>query len=1331
MKRYSASSKQAQQWIKETSQDNLFLCSIYDELGRFRDSESIYESTVKIAKFIRISQVEETEIKDPSKLEPDVDIVNIDDVNKERYQHGDYAKLIDSGFSYANPIDNEINHQRQHVNEFVRALSMGGSDVKRSLQNLSIAVRRYAMYESLSKEILMALSHYYKNPYFIGTLGESGKRELLADDIIKGDVDQDTVSIVANFEEIKNALRSVYTRDYQNIVEILRKHKPELANNDLFIRYLISESIITEESIVKNLKFLSADAITKALSVQEKAKSLGYISASLNGLKRQKNFVEFFCKYPQKSVFDKVLRLISEDRELYPEALGGHGYSTLEYRVLNNRIGINEGRIQFYPGLVDYLCSRETPAIPRFNFIEPDKINALLITGNFEDIELNYEKSNRVLGEKYFSDKPEERSFFENNPITKDLNNPILWALGSKMNQIDPVKGLKAFYSIINYTSIQDYDFNIIPSLLPVYIQYFSNDNNLRSYSSSGNDIDKFNKFYIAYRDKIFDFNLDEIRVFGDHVDKDTFEYKRGVLNIDQYEVVKKHSGQYLSNFNIFKFYFSMPFGYQIPYETLYNFVQFVAEANNRKINHLSEYDKDEKSYKDAMKNLFLIGKYDPLVYDTVSGLTQFDFTEDNKEFLIKLIYEYKNPDGPKFIGNFNSMKYLNETSLRNPDASLTELFFTKEKLTENPNFINQIKDQMSKYRNYSNIIPGSDEYNKLFAVVSQNTSVIGRDPKLITTLADCALDANNRDNAKQNYHYISAAMGKNNFYSMDKYTEQALTRIIFRQQMGNYNLSHNFCKYAGIKPAHIINLGGFEVLFNMSEEEVREWLNSIRFRDPDTFIREWQKYLIKPDALSTLELKIDKNILYNKILFLFYKTFFDKIRQSNPNILENLGTGSEFAQLMRTQEYSNHYQGYIEYLEAKVLCGVDCEPELMRIYKLDVKLPRELTLPKHVTEDAKTTFSNFERLSNIGCIVQVLGNLSMELLDAYSFEACRKNGYPTKGFLAIPDIALKGEIIHDFANLLPSNLNQKFGGYAQYFKNNFKNDKKGLLKYVGDAWSRRIKIWDDKDNVLEEGFVYEFSTKYPIDELAKIVKFDSFRQIMKDLPVKDRNFAFEYADNKGLPKESDSTSQSYKELFAGTQDVFLNGLKVPLPDWASFTDSSNDLTLRFLKRNDPQGMFLGIKTRCCQQPEDWAASCAYDGHLSPNAAFAVFEAPEGLIFQSYVWQDSEGDVCFDSIESPDKFSNYDKYGEDAKELMMRFAKSLPKGTICNVGQNNFDFPYTEDRLLNLTKTHEIDYVRDLLIKFSPNRGTQYTGDSLRQYSVGVGMREPDQQNNM
>jgi hypothetical protein len=318
-------------------------------------------------------------------------------------------------------------------------------------------------------------------------------------------------------------------------------------------------------------------------------------------------------------------------------------------------------------------------------------------------------------------------------------------------------------------------------------------------------------------------------------------------------------------------------------------------------------------------------------------------------------------------------------------------------------------------------------------------------------------------------------------------------------------------------------------------------------------------------------------------------------------------------------------------------------------------------------------------------------------------------------------------------ANTLPTDLNQKFGGYAQYYKNNFKNDEKGDLKYVGDAWSKQLKIWDDNDNLLEEGYVYEFSSKYPVAELAQIIRNESFRHVMKDLPVEDKSFAYKFCELVGLPSEKYDQSTRYKELFVGTQRVFLEGMRVPLPNWASFTDRSGNLTLRFLQRNDPQGMFLGILSKCCQEPKNFAASCAYDGHLNPNAAFAVFEGPEGLIFQSYVWADEDGNVCFDSIESRKKFDYTKQYQSDAEELMMNFAYSLPQGKKCTVGSNTFSFQgvSTKEKLKNPTKTYEIDYVQHLLINFSPSKQLFYTADSERQNLVGVGMNKPDQQNNM
>ena len=191
MKRYSASSKKAQQWIREASKDNLFLCSIYDELGHFKQSESIYESTIKIARFIRVSEdiLETPENED----EEDVDVLVIDDVNTGRYDYGDVSRISDHG---SVDIADETSASKQHINEFIRALSMGGSNVRKSLEHLSLSVSRWTNPNLFKSSILLALSYYYKNPLIAADVSVFvGNQKLLADDIVSGDVDQDTVVV--------------------------------------------------------------------------------------------------------------------------------------------------------------------------------------------------------------------------------------------------------------------------------------------------------------------------------------------------------------------------------------------------------------------------------------------------------------------------------------------------------------------------------------------------------------------------------------------------------------------------------------------------------------------------------------------------------------------------------------------------------------------------------------------------------------------------------------------------------------------------------------------------------------------------------------------------------------------------------------------------------------------------------------------------------------------------------------------------------------------------------------------------------------------------------
>jgi len=1323
MKRYSATSKKAQQWIREASKDNLFLCSIYDELGHFKQSESIYESTIKIARFIRVSEdiLETPENED----EEDVDVLVIDDVNTGRYDYGDVSRISDHGNV---DIADETSASKQHINEFIRALSMGGSNVRKSLEHLSLAVSRWSNPNLFKSSILLALSYYYKNPLIASDVSVFvGNQKLLADDIVNGDIDQDTVALLAEFHNKGVEKRNNFNSVYQQVNELLKTHRPELANNDHIIKFILSSyndlgSELTPyqiKNVIKDTNLLDANAVDRALMYVEAAKSKNLPKSSSFSYSLLRSMIFFFSKYPQETVFKRVIALLDTDRSLYEYTLGFSGYNYLETLLFGRENAISQVEMKLYPEIVDGFL--QSP-LPPYNSglghydqrrIAIQYINPLLIA----KAPMNkYGTDNQALGFEYFADKMEAFNYM--SETYPDVKNYLWLAAGHQMIQMDGVNGKKAFEKM---SQIWRSNHNIIlshftPSLMPVYIKYFSNYKKDFTLSSV---FAPFNTCYLYIGEKIYDYSLAEVKRISEQFDLSTGLPDDNKLTIEQYEVVKQHSGKYLdgrltglSNFkyeqNIIDIYFSFPFAYQIPIETLDNFYEFVKHNYSETFNMGS-----------CVKNLFILGRFDTDLFKDVADLYIESINDQNKDYLLRLITE-KNKSEVPFIGNYDSLKGLGDVGGKYPDLTSTELYACLGK----PEDAYKIREAIAKSKNYSQIIPHSEEYNKLFILFAQNYNIRGRDPSMLISLVDSVIHVNTPNRTFQQFHYLSAAIGTFDFSNVSRRASDALTTVNFRSETNDMFIGDMFIRESGMKAEPIINIGGFDVLFEMTEQEIKEWLESLRFRNPDKFLNVWVAYRPYINKFNTLALKLDRNILYNKILFDFYKKFFDGIRSLKPDIFDDLGPGSSFEKIVTGDVFRNSIYEHKQYIRANLSGGSECDEELSRVYKLNVRLPKKVMLPKQDLRTMMTSFGDKESLSNIGKIVQIFGNITSQILDAYSFDLCRKNGYPTKGFDSIPDLQLKGNIIHDFANLLPTNLNQKFNGYAQYFLTNFPDDKKGDLRLVGDAWNSRISLWDDDDNVLEEGLVYEFSAKYNVSDLSQIIKHNSFRQVMKDLPVESKAFAYQFCDIRGLPTEADNQSGRYKKLFAGTQQVFLDGLKVKLPDWASFTGKSGDLTLRFLRRDEPQGMFLGRLSKCCQEPENWAASCAYDGHLNPNAAFAVFEGPEGLVFQSYVWADEDGNVCFDSIESP-MYDFRSKYKNDGQQLMEDFADSLPSGKICTVGNNSFSFNSANKKLSNPTETNKILYVAQLLYDFCPaNSSSLYTADSQSQYSVGVGKKE-------
>ena len=86
------------------------------------------------------------------------------------------------------------------------------------------------------------------------------------------------------------------------------------------------------------------------------------------------------------------------------------------------------------------------------------------------------------------------------------------------------------------------------------------------------------------------------------------------------------------------------------------------------------------------------------------------------------------------------------------------------------------------------------------------------------------------------------------------------------------------------------------------------------------------------------------------------------------------------------------------------------------------------------------------------------------------------------------------------------------------------------------------------------------------------------------------------------------------------------------LPD---VTAVSGDLRAFLLPKDDPRGLFLGMHTACCQEPEGAGAACAWWGVEKPSSGFYVVEDASGkIVAQAWTWK--HGDVVvFDNIEGP------------------------------------------------------------------------------------------------
>lgn len=653
--------------------------------------------------------------------------------------------------------------------------------------------------------------------------------------------------------------------------------------------------------------------------------------------------------------------------------------------------------------------------------------------------------------------------------------------------------------------------------------------------------------------------------------------------------------------------------------------------------------------------------------------------------------------------------KVVSNPELLDGGYNVSELTFISNWMNVNAGLdkVLSVRKSILGNKNYKGVVWDSDEYNKLFLMIACEPDIVGKDKGLLVNLFDSATLESSDSSL---FYYLNAAFGIRDFSGLND--NEDVLKVLRRVQWESFKIVR--AKFDGydrmlsnlnIKKAQLIKLGGFSVLWNSNPDEL---LNIFGIRDADVEdFKNWLKvYSSRAENFSDFYLKAYEPLAVHKFIIYALKEISNKVSGFSKIIQ---GEKSDIVPEKMGYKINLSELGDVVY---NILNNELGRGSLEGSYAEKVSYSRYITFPKRVID--QSSLENLEDVENASKIIKFFKD-PKKILNLYSFKTLQAKGYPS-GFDNIPDFSIKSGIVHDLANLLPDNLSGDYSGLDLYYEKYLNNYSKDL-KFVAESWNNSLNILDKDMQFVNSGLVRDFAEDLNPFELSEKIKISNMRELFESLKPEVPKFALEFIQNVKKPNSLKGDNSKYKTLYYGAEDVYKMGLGVPMPLWSDFSANEGEMTLRFLPREDPKGMFLGTITGCCQHPESWAASCAYDGHLNPLAAFAVFEINGKIIFQSYVWSDKNGNVCFDSIEGFRDNKNNLSYANLAKDLLLKFGKSLGDKKL-TIGSNFLGFIDRTEALVNPTQTHREGKIRELLVGYSPNGDSFYKSDSDRQFKV-------------
>jgi hypothetical protein len=292
---------------------------------------------------------------------------------------------------------------------------------------------------------------------------------------------------------------------------------------------------------------------------------------------------------------------------------------------------------------------------------------------------------------------------------------------------------------------------------------------------------------------------------------------------------------------------------------------------------------------------------------------------------------------------------------------------------------------------------------------------------------------------------------------------------------------------------------------------------------------------------------------------------------------------------------------------------------------------------------DAKVSPSHIISISGL---IEMFGNNATNILQRIIFPYLEKKDIP-KNLLSLNRISIpkKGPFV----------------GFSNYFIQHANVSNFDLMMRIASCWNNSVnefstnnpskKFSDDKK------IVREIAYQYNPEDLEKLIQLNKAKSVYDSRADVNDALLFHMITNPDYDFGNEMDDE-YSEVL----EVYEHGLTVPLPSWASFNESvktkHGTVSMSFLSRDDVRGLYLGNYAQCCQHLGAQAETCAIDSVVNPKAANMEIKLNNETVAICYTWEDLEGNICLDSIETVGGKAFYKKSIKDAiKQLIDKFGE--------------------------------------------------------------------------